>query len=253
MSDKTGILDLAKCLIEFGFKLIASGGTASFIKNDAKLPVICIEEFTGSQEILGGRVKTLHPAIHGGKYYYIINCIYYFIYYICTSKISNNIFVLGILARLTPADQNDLQKNNYSMIKIVVCNLYPFENVVEKPETTISEAVENIDIGGITLLRAAAKNYERVTVLCDQSDYSKVMEEITLNKDTSLETRKKLSLKAFTHSATYGNCISDYFRKKFSDGESQMNLRYGMNPHQTPAQLYTTDSQLPLKGNTFYV
>lgn len=94
VSDKTGLLDLSKSLVEAGFKLLASGGTASFIKNDAKLPVTCVSEFTGAPEILGGRVKTLHPAIHG-----------------------------GILARLIPADQDDLQKNNYSLIKVVVCNL----------------------------------------------------------------------------------------------------------------------------------
>ncbi|VVC26909.1 Hypothetical protein CINCED_3A014748 [Cinara cedri] len=218
VSDKTGLLDLAKSLVEAGFKLLASGGTASFIKNDAKLPVICVEEFTGAPEILGGRVKTLHPAIHG-----------------------------GILARLTLADQSDLQKHNYSLIKIVVCNLYPFEKVISKPDTNISDAVENIDIGGVTLLRAAAKNHERVTVLCNPIDYAEIVKEILLNKDTSLETRKKLALKAFTHTATYDDCISDYFRKKFSSGESQMNLRYGMNPHQCPAQLFTTESKLPLK------
>ncbi|CAH1720774.1 bifunctional purine biosynthesis protein ATIC [Aphis gossypii] len=218
VSDKTGLLDLAKSLVEAGFKLLASGGTASFIKNDAKLPVTCVSEFTGAPEILGGRVKTLHPAIHG-----------------------------GILARLIPADQDDLQKNNYSLIKVVVCNLYPFEKVVAKSDTNVEDAVENIDIGGVTLLRAAAKNHERVTVLCDPTDYLEISKEILLNKDTLPETRKKLALKAFTHTATYDDCISDYFRKKFAGGESQMNLRYGMNPHQCPAQLFTTDLKLPLK------
>lgn len=218
VSDKTGLLDLSKSLVEAGFKLLASGGTASFIKNDAKLPVTCVSEFTGAPEILGGRVKTLHPAIHG-----------------------------GILARLIPADQDDLQKNNYSLIKVVVCNLYPFEKVVAKSDTNVEDAVENIDIGGVTLLRAAAKNHERVTVLCDPTDYLEISKEILLNKDTLPETRKKLALKAFTHTATYDDCISDYFRKKFAGGESQMNLRYGMNPHQCPAQLFTTDLKLPLK------
>lgn len=156
--------------------------------------------------------------------------------------------ILGILARLTPADQNDLQKNNFSLIKVVVCNLYPFEKVVAKSETNIEDAVENIDIGGVTLLRAAAKNHERVTIICDPTDYEEVGKEILLNGDTLLETRKKLALKAFTHTAAYDDCISDYFRKKFSGGESQMNLRYGMNPHQCPAQLFTTESKLPLKG-----
>lgn len=172
-----------------------------------------------------------------------------FMGYITNTEIMNVISILGILARLIPADQDDLQKNNYSLIKVVVCNLYPFEKVVAKSDTNVEDAVENIDIGGVTLLRAAAKNHERVTVLCDPTDYLEISKEILLNKDTLPETRKKLALKAFTHTATYDDCISDYFRKKFAGGESQMNLRYGMNPHQCPAQLFTTDLKLPLKGN----
>jgi phosphoribosylaminoimidazolecarboxamide formyltransferase/IMP cyclohydrolase len=141
-----------------------------------------------------------------------------------------------------------LKKNNFSFIKIVVCNLYPFEKVVTLSDTKIEDAVENIDIGGVTLLRAAAKNHERVTVLCDPADYLEIAKEISLTKDTLLETRKKLALKAFTHTAIYDDCISDYFRKKFACGESQMSLRYGMNPHQSPAQLFITETKLPLKG-----
>lgn len=160
-----------------------------------------------------------------------------------------NALILGILARLTPADQNDLEKNNFNLIKVVVCNLYPFEKVVAKTNTSVEDAVENIDIGGVTLLRAAAKNYERVTVLCDPADYLEIAKELSSNKDTLLEIRQKLALKAFTHTATYDDRISDYFRKKFSYGDSQMNLRYGMNPHQCPAQLFTTESKLPLRGN----
>lgn len=124
---------------------------------------------------------------------------------------------------------------------------------MSKSDTNVEDAVENIDIGGVTLLRAAAKNHERVTVLCDPRDYFQIAKEITSNKDTLLETRKKLALKAFTHTSTYDDCISDYFRKTFSGGESQMSLRYGMNPHQYPAQLFTTDSKLPLKGNVVYL
>lgn len=97
-------------------------------------------------------------------------------------------------------------------------------------------------------MRAAAKNHERVTVLCDPADYLEIAKEISLTNDTLLETRKKLALKAFTYTATYDDCISDYFRKKFACGESQMNLRYGMNPHQSPAQLFITESKLPLQG-----
>lgn len=171
-------------------------------------------------------------------------------HYCNDTNIMNDVLILGILARLIPADQTDLEKHNFSMIKVVVCNLYPFEKVVAKSNTNVEDAVENIDIGGVTLLRAAAKNHERVTVLCDPADYFEIAKEISLNKDTLLETRKKLALKAFTRTATYDDCISDYFRKKFSNNESQMNLRYGMNPHQCPAQLFTTESKLPLKGIT---
>lgn len=166
------------------------------------------------------------------------------------TKSPNYCSILGILARVTPADQNDLDKHNFSLIKVVICNLYPFESVVAKSDTNVEDAVENIDIGGVTLLRAAAKNHERVTVVCDPYDYLEIAREISLNKDTSLETRKKLALKAFTHTANYDDCISDYFRKKFSNDESQMNLRYGMNPHQSPAQLFTMEPKLPLKGNS---
>lgn len=134
-----------------------------------------------------------------------------------------------------------------------MCNLYPFESVVAKSDANVEDAVENIDIGGVTLLRAAAKNHERVTVLCDPNDYLETVKEISSNKDTHIDTRKKLALKAFTHTANYDDCISDYFRKKFSGGESQMNLRYGMNPHQCPAQLFITESKLPLKGKSISI
>ncbi|XP_076237817.1 bifunctional purine biosynthesis protein ATIC isoform X2 [Calliopsis andreniformis] len=169
--------------------------------------------------MLGGRVKTLHPAVHA-----------------------------GILARLTESDQEDLRKQNYQLIRLVVCNLYPFVNTVSKPNVTVEDAVENIDIGGVTLLRAAAKNHSRVTVICDPSDYQKVAKELeaSANKDTSLETRQSLALKAFTHTAEYDNAIADYFRKQYSAGVSQLTLRYGMNPHQKPAQIFTTLNKLPL-------
>lgn len=113
---------------------------------------------------------------------------------------------------------------------------------------TVEDAIENIDIGGVTLLRAAAKNHNRVTVICDPNDYEKVINEMdsAVNKDTSLQTRQTLALKAFTHTAEYDNAISDYFRKQYSSGISQLTLRYGMNPHQKPAQIFTTLEKLPL-------
>lgn len=140
-----------------------------------------------------------------------------------------------------------MARQSYEFIQIVVCNLYPFSETIAKPGVLIADAVENIDIGGVTLLRAAAKNHERVTVICDPEDYGKVLSEIRQFGDTQEATRQSLALKAFTHTAQYDTLIADYFRKQFSAGESQLNLRYGMNPHQKPAQLYTTLDKLPLK------
>lgn len=177
-----------------------------------------VSDITNAPEMLGGRVKTLHPAVHG-----------------------------GILARVSASDQADMAKQHYDYIQLVVCNLYPFVNTVSKPNVTVADAIENIDIGGVTLLRAAAKNHGRVTVICDPIDYDSVLVEIQSNGDTTETTRQRLAVKAFTHTAQYDDAISDYFRKQFSSNVSQMTLRYGMNPHQKPAQLFTTLEQLPLK------
>uniref|UniRef100_A0A161M7T9 Bifunctional purine biosynthesis protein ATIC n=1 Tax=Triatoma infestans TaxID=30076 RepID=A0A161M7T9_TRIIF len=219
VSDKTGITLLAKRLQDLGLKLVASGGTATALR-DAGLIVTDISQITGAPEMLGGRVKTLHPAVHA-----------------------------GILARDNAGDTLEMKNMNYDLISVVVCNLYPFSKTVAKPDVTIPEAVENIDIGGVTLLRAAAKNHARVTVLCDPADYEEVIDEIekSPNHQPSLELRQKLALKAFTHTSEYDLTISDYFRKQYSAGISQLTLRYGMNPHQKPAQLYTTLAKLPLK------
>lgn len=219
VSDKAGLLPFAEKLHALGLTLVASGGTAKALR-DAKLAVKDVAEVTGAPELLGGRVKTLHPAVHA-----------------------------GILSRLTENDEKDLAKMGYSMIRIVVCNLYPFVDTVAKPDVTIADAVENIDIGGVTLLRAAAKNHARVTVLCDPSDYDLVVKELQTSpdRDTTLATRQRLALKAFTHTSDYDLAISDYFRKQYSAGVSQLTLRYGMNPHQKPAQIFTTHSELPLK------
>ncbi|KAI8424169.1 hypothetical protein MSG28_002759 [Choristoneura fumiferana] len=218
VSDKAGLVPLAKCLSDIGLGLVGSGGTATALRN-AGLKVQDVSDITGAPEMLGGRVKSLHPAVHG-----------------------------GILARLTDSDQADMKRQKFDMISVVVCNLYPFVETVSKPGVTITDAVENVDIGGVTLLRAAAKNHDRVTVLCDPSDYEKVIQELQANKEhqTSLETRQKLALKAFTHTSEYDLAISDYFRKQYSAGEAQLTLRYGMNPHQKPAQVFTTRDRLPL-------
>ncbi|XP_004701648.2 bifunctional purine biosynthesis protein ATIC, partial [Echinops telfairi] len=178
-----------------------------------------VSELTGFPEMLGGRVKTLHPAVHA-----------------------------GILARDIPEDNEDMARLDFNLIRVVVCNLYPFVKTVASPDVSVEAAVEQIDIGGVTLLRAAAKNHARVTVVCDPGDYEAVSGEMQSSdrKDTSLETRCQLALKAFTHTAQYDEAISDYFRRQFSKGVSQLPLRYGMNPHQTPAQLYTLQPRLPL-------
>ncbi|XP_074000981.1 bifunctional purine biosynthesis protein ATIC isoform X2 [Numenius arquata] len=218
VSDKTSLVEFAKSLNALGLGLIASGGTAKSLR-DAGLPVRDVSDLTGFPEMLGGRVKTLHPAVHA-----------------------------GILARNIPEDNADMNKQDFSLVRVVVCNLYPFVKTVSSPNVTVQEAVEKIDIGGVALLRAAAKNHARVTVVCDPADYSTVAKEMATSKDkdTSMETRRHLALKAFTHTAQYDAAISDYFRKEYSKGVSQLPLRYGMNPHQSPAQLYTMRSKLPL-------
>ncbi|KFZ51189.1 Bifunctional purine biosynthesis protein PURH, partial [Podiceps cristatus] len=218
VSDKTSLVEFAKSLNALGLGLIASGGTAKSLR-DAGLPVRDVSDLTGFPEMLGGRVKTLHPAVHA-----------------------------GILARNIPEDNADMNKQDFSLVRVVVCNLYPFVKTVSSPDVTVQDAVEKIDIGGVALLRAAAKNHARVTVVCDPADYSTVAKEMTTSrdKDTSMETRRHLALKAFTHTAQYDAAISDYFRKEYSKGVSQLPLRYGMNPHQSPAQLYTMRSRLPL-------
>ncbi|XP_013401967.1 bifunctional purine biosynthesis protein PURH-like [Lingula anatina] len=219
VSNKQGLVPFAKVLHASGLKLIGSGGTAKAIR-DAGIPIQEVSEVTKAPEMLEGRVKTLHPAVHG-----------------------------GILARLTDGDLYDIGKQGISLIRVVVCNLYPFVKTVSAENVTVSDAIEDIDIGGVTLLRAAAKNHERVTVVCDPQDYDSVGEEISssYDKDTKIETRKALAVKAFNHTAEYDAAISDYFRRQFSEGVSHLPLRYGMNPHQKPAQLYTTMPKLPMK------
>lgn len=218
VSDKTGLVEFARRLVSVGLSLVASGGTAKSLR-DAGLTVRDVSDLTGFPEMLGGRVKTLHPAVHG-----------------------------GILARQTPSDKADMEKLGFSLVRVAVCNLYPFVKTVASSSVTVEDAVEQIDIGGVTLLRAAAKNHARVTVVCDPSDYDVVAKEMESsdNHDTTAETRRTLALKAFTHTAQYDEAISDYFRREYSRGISQLPLRYGMNPHQAPAQLYTLRPALPL-------
>uniref|UniRef100_A0A8C7E6A8 Bifunctional purine biosynthesis protein ATIC n=1 Tax=Naja naja TaxID=35670 RepID=A0A8C7E6A8_NAJNA len=204
VSDKTGLVEFAKCLNSLGLTLVASGGTAKVLR-DAGLNVRDVSDLTGFPEMLGGRVKTLHPAVHA-----------------------------GILARDIPQDKADMEKLDFSLQAINAEYDVFFASI--------------FFTGGVALLRAAAKNHARVTVVCDPGDYTNIAKEMKnhSDNDTSLEIRRQLALKAFTHTAQYDTAISDYFRKEYSKGVSQLPLRYGMNPHQTPAQLYTSRPQLPL-------
>ncbi len=228
VSNKTGLIDLAKSLVEeFGFHLISSGGTAKALK-DAGLPVTKVADYTGSPEILGGRVKTLHPRIHG-----------------------------GILAlRDIPEHLEDLENNQIRLIDLVVVNLYPFAETIGKPGVTLAEAIEQIDIGGPAMLRAASKNFAHLTVLCDPGQYGEYLQELRKNGNSSLEFRQKCALKGFSHTANYDQAISAYLHELTSvngeieklpetfslSGKKIQALRYGENPHQ-PAAWYQTGSK----------
>ncbi|MEH2215690.1 MAG: bifunctional phosphoribosylaminoimidazolecarboxamide formyltransferase/IMP cyclohydrolase [Nostoc sp.] len=215
VSNKTGIIDLARSLVEeFDFDLISSGGTAQALK-DAGLPVTKVADYTGSPEILGGRVKTLHPRIHG-----------------------------GILARRdVPEDITDLENNQIRPIDLVVVNLYPFEETIAKPGVTLLEAVEQIDIGGPAMLRASSKNFAHLAVLCDPAQYDEYLEELRQNNGVaSLEFRQKAALKGFSHTASYDQAIASYLAEAQQytlNGTQLQSLRYGENPHQ-PATWYQT-------------
>ncbi|KAF2688746.1 AICARFT/IMPCHase bienzyme [Lentithecium fluviatile CBS 122367] len=216
--DKTGLLDLAKGLHDNGVRLLASGGTAKMIRQ-ANFPVEDVSAITKAPEMLGGRVKTLHPAVHG-----------------------------GILARNLESDESDLSSNSIDKIDFVVCNLYPFSETVARINVTIPEAVEEIDIGGVTLLRAAAKNHSRVTIISDPKDYHDFLTELKEHGEVTEKSRQTYALKAFEQTAAYDSAISDFFRKKYAgEGQQQLPLRYGANPHQKPATVFMQDAQLPFK------
>ena len=177
--DKRGLVDFGRGLAGLGFELVASGGTARALA-DAGLPVVQVDEITGFPEILGGRVKTLHPAVHG-----------------------------GILARRTAEHLAELEAHAITPIDLVVCNLYPFVQTVSRPGVTEAQAVEEIDIGGVTLLRAAAKNFESVAVVCDPADYAGLLEALGAGTVDQAE-RRRLALKAFRHTATYDAAIATW-------------------------------------------
>ncbi|KAI1823974.1 AICARFT/IMPCHase bienzyme [Xylaria intraflava] len=214
--DKTGLLDLAKGLVQQNVRILASGGTARMIR-ESGFPVEDISAITKAPEMLSGRVKTLHPAVHA-----------------------------GILARNLESDEKDLAQQSIDKVDYVICNLYPFKDTIAKPNVTVPEAVEEIDIGGVTLIRAAAKNHARVTILSDPQDYSSFLKELE-EGEIKEASRNKYALKAFEHTADYDTHISAFFRSRYSDGQQYMALRYGANPHQKPAAAYTSSIDLPFK------
>jgi phosphoribosylaminoimidazolecarboxamide formyltransferase/IMP cyclohydrolase len=177
-----------------------------------------VSAITHAPEMLAGRVKTLHPAVHA-----------------------------GILARDLASDEKDLAEQNINKVDYVICNLYPFKDTIAQINVTIPEAVEEIDIGGVTLIRAAAKNHTRVTILSDPADYPEFLQELEAGEVTE-KSRKLYALKAFEHTADYDAAISDFFRKQYAgDGNQQVALRYGANPHQKPAAAYISGGPLPFK------
>ncbi len=208
--DKTGLIEFASVLNRLGWRLIASGGTAKVLR-DAQIPVTEVAEYTGSPEILGGRVKTLHPAIHG-----------------------------GLLARSTESDMAELRGLGWDTIDLVASNLYPFEQTIAKPNVTSEDAIENIDIGGVTLIRAAAKNHERVTLVCDPDDYAAIAAELEAG-GVKPETRKRLAAKGFAYTTRYDAAITSFLSPDSIlsiFAYPVQKLRYGENPHQS-ATLYS--------------
>lgn len=196
--------------------------------------------------MLGGRVKTLHPAVHGGIVF-SPGALYDFSHQI------------GILSRSISSDLKDLEDNGIAPISVVVCNLYPFTETIAKPNCTLPDAVEEIDIGGVTLLRAAAKNHDRVVVLSDPNDYQEFLAAWrTGNGNVGASLRRRLALKAFEMTAAYDEAISGYFRQQYASTNSandllsgptqRLPLRYGANPHQAPAQAFVAGKPLPFKG-----
>jgi phosphoribosylaminoimidazolecarboxamide formyltransferase/IMP cyclohydrolase len=213
VSDKSGVTDFARGLSQLGFEVFSTGGTKKALA-EAKVPVKSVSEITGFPEILDGRVKTLHPMVHG-----------------------------GILAnRKIAAHMEELKKHNIGEINLVAVNLYPFVQTVSKEGVTIDEALENIDIGGPTMIRASAKNFPSVIVVVDPADYPLVLEKLK-GKGLDLAERKRLAQKAFQHTAVYDTAISQYLRRDMEGFPEDMTvalkkrygLRYGENPHQSAA------------------
>ena len=216
VSDKTGIVEFAQKLNDLGVSIISTGGTFKVLK-EAGIPVINISDVTGLPECLDGRVKTLHPNIHAGL----------------------------LAMRSNPEHMKQVEELNVELIDMVVVNLYPFKQTIMKPDVTLADAIENIDIGGPTMLRAAAKNYQDVSVVIDPTDYEQVLSEIKETGAVSVKTNFYLAAKVFNHTAYYDTMIANYLRDKaglpkYPDTismtfEKVQDMRYGENPHQSAA------------------
>ena len=216
VSDKTGIVDVAKQLVELGVEIISTGGTYQKLKEE-NVPAIEISDITGFPECLDGRVKTLHPNVHAGL----------------------------LAMRSNPEHMKQLKELNIDTIDFVFVNLYPFKETILKDDVTRAEAVENIDIGGPTMLRAAAKNYQDVAVVVDPADYDKVLTELKEEGEVSLDTKFYLMQKVFAHTSNYDTMIANYLKKERGDDslpetltmtfEKVQDMRYGENPHQKAA------------------
>jgi len=217
VSDKTGLIDFAQALVRAGYELISTGGTAGALRA-AGLTVSDISDVTGFPEMLDGRVKTLHPKVHGGL----------------------------LFLRDNPEHQAQAKAHDIAPIDLVVVNLYPFEQTIAKPDVTLEHAIENIDIGGPSMLRSAAKNYRSVTVITDPADYQIVAEEIAAHGDTTLPTRERLAARVFRTTGYYDALIANYLSQRSPNPEAfpetfavplrlAQTLRYGENPHQAAA------------------
>ena len=216
VSDKTGLIPFVKRLHDLGVEILSTGGTAKEISNEG-IPVIEISDYTGAPEMFDGRLKTIHPKVHGGL----------------------------LFRRDHPEDPDQAEKNDIPKIDLLVVNLYPFEKTISKENVTLEEAIENIDIGGPAMLRAASKNYKSVTVITDIDDYDAVADEMEKSDgETSLKTRERLAIKVFLRTGGYDKTIGNYLNNsQKTDGGYSVSLplaselRYGENPHQS-ASLY---------------
>src|SRR5437588_1447898 len=214
VSDKTGIASFARALERQGVDIISTGGTAELLRKE-KIPVREISSFTAFPEVLEGRVKTLHPRVHGGLLY----------------------------KRGNPKHEAEARECGFEPIDLIVVNLYPFEKTIQKPDVTLAEAIENIDIGGPSMIRSAAKNYESVTVVVDPADYDTILENMRENNgETTLKLREHLAINAIIKPSDYDRTIGNYLnREQITEASFSLSLplvtklRYGENPHQNAA------------------